>query len=184
MVGSWKVVIATLHTDLVHNLLVPLMSYLSIKPSSSYSQYFLSPMSSAQFIMVHSWMTSFTATLLIYGPLLKSYNKARDQLLQANVKSHQSQIQIKPPLLGPKIPLIASFLLFVCKINPIICQVSSSSTLFVEIRHSVIVFLPASSASISLTPPSNICCLAPRIIFFSPDHPSAFNSIIIDQNTK
>ena len=36
MVGSWEVVIATLHTDLVHNLLVPLMSYVSIKPSSSY----------------------------------------------------------------------------------------------------------------------------------------------------
>jgi hypothetical protein len=35
MVGSWEVVIATLHTDLVHNLLVPLMSYVSIKPSSS-----------------------------------------------------------------------------------------------------------------------------------------------------
>ena len=34
MVGSWEVVIATLHTDLVHNLLVPLMSYVSIKPSS------------------------------------------------------------------------------------------------------------------------------------------------------
>ena len=33
MVGSWEVVIATLHTDLVHNLLVPLMSYVSIKPS-------------------------------------------------------------------------------------------------------------------------------------------------------
>ena len=30
-----EVVIATLHTDLVHNLLVPLMSYVSIKPSSS-----------------------------------------------------------------------------------------------------------------------------------------------------
>ena len=29
-----------------------------------YSQYFLSPMSSAQFIMVHSWMTSFTALLM------------------------------------------------------------------------------------------------------------------------
>ena len=25
MVGSWEVVIATLHTDLVHNLLVPLI---------------------------------------------------------------------------------------------------------------------------------------------------------------
>ena len=35
MVGSWEVVIATLHTDLVHHLLVPLMSYVSIKPSSS-----------------------------------------------------------------------------------------------------------------------------------------------------
>ena len=30
-----EVVIATLHTDLVHNLLVPLMSYVPIKPSSS-----------------------------------------------------------------------------------------------------------------------------------------------------
>ena len=68
-------------------------------------------------------------------------------------------------------PIFFAFLLFVCKINPIICQVSSSSTLFVEIRHSVIVFLPASSASISLAPPSSICCLAPRMIFFSPDHP-------------
>ena len=34
MVGSWEVVIATLHTDLVHNLLVPLISYVLIKPSS------------------------------------------------------------------------------------------------------------------------------------------------------
>ena len=134
-------------------------------------------MSSAQFIMVHSWMTSFTATLLIDGPLLNSITSRRSTSPR-QCQAHQNQIQIKLPHLGPKIPLIASFLLFVCKINPIICQVSPSSTLFVEIRHSVIVFLPASSASISLTPPSSICSPAPRMIFFSPDHPSAFNSII------
>ena len=44
MVGSWEVVIATLHTDLVHNLLVPLMSYVSIKPSSRiYGKYVYTP---------------------------------------------------------------------------------------------------------------------------------------------
>ena len=129
--------------------------------------------------MVHSWMTSFTATLLIDGPLLNSITKPATNV-STSMSAHQNQIQIKLPHLGPKIPLIASFLLFVCKINPIICQVSPSSTLFVEIRHSVIVFLPASSASISLTAPSSICCLAPRMIFFSPDHPSAFNSIILN----
>ena len=50
-------------------------------------------------------------------------------------KTHQNQSKSSQPPLGPKIPLIASFLLFVCKINPIICQVSPSSTLFVEIHH-------------------------------------------------
>ena len=135
-------------------------------------------MSSAQFIMVHSWMTSFTALLMADRRTPSELNNKQAINVSTSMSSTSKPIQIKLPHLGPKIPLIASFLLFVCKINPIICQVSSSSTLFVEIRHSVIVFLPASSASISLTPPSSICCLAPRMIFFSPDHPSAFNSII------
>ena len=133
-------------------------------------------MSSAQFIMVHSWMTSFTATLLIDGPLLNSITSRRPR--PTSMSSSSKPIQIKSPHLGPEIPLVASFILFGCQINHIICQVSPSSTLFVEIRHSVIVFLPASSASISLTAPSSICCLAPRMIFFSPDHPSAFNPFI------
>ena len=66
-------------------------------------------MSSAQFIMVHSWMTSFTALLMAERRTPSELNnKASDHLLQANVKSQRSQIQIKLPPLGPKIPLIFS----------------------------------------------------------------------------
>ena len=40
-----------------------------------------------RFITVHSWMTSFTATLLIYGPPSELNNKASDQLLQARART-------------------------------------------------------------------------------------------------